>query len=61
MNIREQIKDQLHPKVIVHDGIFIESPTMKVRFPNGEVLTLNRKQRRASKIYNRDLKPIGGK
>ncbi|MFA5378202.1 MAG: hypothetical protein WC455_20785 [Dehalococcoidia bacterium] len=37
---------------------FTASPVKRVKFSDGKVLTLNRKQRRKAHIYNRDLKPV---
>jgi hypothetical protein len=34
---------------------FTPSPTKRIRFSDGKVLPLNRKERRANKIYNRSL------
>ena len=36
---------------------FHPSPTKRIKFADGEVMELNRKERRRMKIYNRDLKP----
>ena len=36
---------------------FTPSPTKQIKFTD-KTLALNRKQRRANKIYNRDLVPI---
>jgi hypothetical protein len=37
---------------------FRPSPTKQIKFADGKILALNRKQRRANKIYNKDLMPI---
>jgi hypothetical protein len=39
---------------------FTPSPTKQIKFTD-KTLALNRKQRRANKIYNRDLLPINDK
>jgi hypothetical protein len=36
---------------------FTPSPIKKIKFSDGKTLPLNRKERRQSKIYNKDLKP----
>ena len=33
------------------------SPTKRIKFADGKILALNRKQRRQAHIYNKDLKP----
>jgi len=39
-------------------GKFVPSPTKQIKFTgDGKTLSLNRKQRRAMKIYNKDLIP----
>jgi hypothetical protein len=39
-------------------GKFIPSPTKQIKFTgDGKTIALNRKQRRAMKIYNKDLIP----
>jgi hypothetical protein len=40
---------------------FTPSPTKRIHFSDGKTLALNRRQRRRNKLYNKDLKPIGGK
>jgi len=39
--------------------IFTPSPTKQIRFKDGVTRTLNRKERRRLKIYNKDLRPPG--
>lgn len=42
---------------------FIPSQKKAIRFPDGKVVTMNRKERRQAKIFNRMLvpDPTGGK
>ena len=47
-------KEEKKPKPV--KGTLQPSPAKKIRFADGEVMELNRKERRRLKIYNKDLK-----
>lgn len=36
-------------------GIFHPSPAKRVRFPNGKVIAMNRKERRRNKLYGKNV------
>lgn len=41
-----------------NDPHFKPSPAKKINFPNGKVMRLNRRERRANKIWNKDLRLV---
>ena len=42
----------IHPDLPIK---FIPSPTKQIKFNDGKTMTLNRQQRRANKIFNKDF------
>jgi hypothetical protein len=49
-------KPALQPPVLPPGASFTPSPIKRVQFSNGEIIPLNRRQRRQMKIYNSKLR-----
>jgi hypothetical protein len=48
-----------HGKIIIKGTSYVEiSKTRQIQFADGKTMALNRKERRAHKLYNRVLSPV---